>query len=298
MSIETRSAGWQRWWIAARPRTLTMAVTPVLVGSALAWSEGIAADWPVFSLTLACAMLIQVATNLLNDVSDFERGNDRPDRVGPLRITAAGLATPREVRRAANIAFGIAVAIGLYLIWTGGVAILALGVFSIIAGWAYSGGAKPISHGVLGELWVLLFFGIVAVCGSHYLQAHHWSTLALLFGMAVGAIASAVLLLNNYRDLEPDRAAGRQTLALTIGPERSRALFALLVLLPLALPAWLALTRPEYRMLWLACLALPIFIYVAVRMRQLTGPALNPVLGQTAMAQLVFGALLVLGLLL
>ncbi len=149
-----------------------MAVTPVAVGSALAWSEGARPDWPVFVLTLACAMLIQVATNLLNDVSDYERGNDRADRVGPLRITAAGLATPAEVRRAATIAFAVALVIGLYLVWAGGAVILALGVFSIAAGWAYSGGTQPISHGPLGELWVLLFFGVVAVCGSHYLQAH------------------------------------------------------------------------------------------------------------------------------
>jgi 1,4-dihydroxy-2-naphthoate polyprenyltransferase len=289
---------WQRWWIASRPRTLTMSVTPVAVGAALAWSQGFAADWPVFVLTLACAMLIQVATNLLNDVSDFERGNDRADRVGPLRITASGLATAGEVRRAVVIVFAAAAVTGLYLVWVGGAAILALGAFSLVAGWAYSGGAKPISHGVLGEWWVMLFFGVIAVTGSHYLQAHEWSGLALLFGIAIGAMASAVLLLNNYRDLEPDRAAGRRTLALAIGPERSQWLFAALVLLPFALPAWLAWQDTGQRTLWLSWLALPLLVYVALRMRRLTGTALNPVLGQTALAQLVFGALLVLGLML
>lgn len=294
----TRSLGWQRWAIAARPRTLTMSVTPVVVGAALAWSQGFPRQWLVLGMAVVCAMLIQGATNLLNDVSDFERGNDRADRVGPLRITASGLATPREVRRAAAFTFAIAAVVGLWLVWRGGAAILALGLISIVAGWAYSGGAKPISHSALGELWVLLFFGVVAVCGSHYLQAHEWSVLAVWFGLALGAMAAAVLLLNNYRDRDPDRAAGRRTLALAIGPQQSRTLFALLVLLPLVLPATLALADANYRALWLAWLALPLLVYVAVRMRRLTGPGLNPVLGQTALAQLVFGALLALGLLL
>jgi len=293
-----RNTGWRRWWIASRPRTLTMAVTPVVVGSALAWSEGAKPDWPVFVLTLACAMLIQVATNLLNDVSDYERGNDRADRVGPLRITAAGLATPAEVRRAATLTFAVAMVIGLYLVWVGGAVILALGGFSIAAGWAYSGGTQPISHGPLGELWVLLFFGVVAVCGSHYLQAHEWSSWSVAFGLAIGAMASAVLLLNNYRDLGPDLLAGRQTLASMLGPGRSQVLFALLLLLPLALPTWLALAHPGQQWLLLAWLTLPLLLASILRMRRLSDTALNPVLGQTAMTQLVFGALLTLGLLL
>jgi 1,4-dihydroxy-2-naphthoate octaprenyltransferase len=294
----TSLPGWRRWWIAARPRTLTMSVTPVLVGTVLAWSGGSPMNWPVFALTLACAILIQVATNLLNDVSDFERGNDRNDRVGPVRITAAGLATPAEVRRAATLVLIAAAGIGSLLVWIGGPAILAVGVFSIVAGWAYSGGSKPVSHGALGELWVLTFFGVVAVCGSYYLQAHEWSAIAVLFGLAIGAMAAAVLLLNNYRDLGPDKIAGRRTLAAVLGQQRSQLLFALLMLLPLLLPASLALADRQWQWLWLSWLALPLLVSTVVRMRRLTGRALNPVLGQTAMAQLVFGALLTVGLLL
>ena len=154
-----------------------MAVTPVVVGASLAWAEGAVANWPVFVLTLACAILIQVGTNLLNDVSDFEYGNDRADRVGPLRVTAAGWATPSEVRRAAGVVFGLAMVIGVVLVWLGGLVILGLGLFSIVAGWAYSGGSRPVSHGPFGELFVLMFFGLVAVGGSHYLQAGQWSPL-------------------------------------------------------------------------------------------------------------------------
>ena len=163
-----------------------MAVTPVVVGASLAWAEGAAANWPVFVLTLACAVLIQVGTNLLNDVSDFEKGNDRADRVGPLRVTAAGWATPSEVRRAAGVVFGLAMVIGVVLVWLGGLVILGLGLFSIVAGWAYSGGSRPVSHGPFGELFVLMFFGLVAVGGSHYLQAGQWSPLIVPAGLAIG----------------------------------------------------------------------------------------------------------------
>jgi 1,4-dihydroxy-2-naphthoate octaprenyltransferase len=275
-----------------------MSVTPVLLGTVLASSRGWTMNWSVFLLTLTCAVLIQVATNLLNDVSDFERGNDRDDRVGPVRITAAGLASPMEVRRTATIVLIAAAAIGSLLVWIGGAAILALGVFSIVAGWAYSGGTKPVSHGALGELWVLTFFGVVAVSGSYYLQAHEWSAIAVLFGLAIGAMAAAVLLLNNYRDLGPDTIAGRRTLAAILGQQRTQLLFALLMLLPLLLPAAMAVADREWQRLWLSWLVLPLLVSIVVRMRRLTGRALNPVLGQTAMAQLVFGALITIGLLL
>lgn len=287
-----------RWWLAARPRTLTMAITPVLVGSSLAWAEGAAANWAVFALTLACAVLIQVGTNLMNDAADYEKGNDRADRVGPLRVTAAGLATPREVKRAAAVAFGTAAALGFALVWIGGAFILLLGLGSIAAGWAYSGGSKPISYGPYGELFVLAFFGLVAVTGSHYLQAGAWSPVTLPTGLGIGAIAAAVLLLNNYRDLAADVAAGRRTLAAVLGPERARVLYAVLMLAPLALPAWLALGSPAHRGAWLAWLAAPLLVAAVVQMRRATGFGLNPVLGRTALAQFALGLLLSAGLVL
>ena len=275
-----------------------MAITPVVVGASLAWAEGAAANWPVFVLTLACAVLIQVGTNLLNDVSDFEKGNDRADRVGPLRVTAAGWATPREVRRAAGIVFGLAMAIGLVLVGLGGLVILGLGLFSIVAGWAYSGGSRPVSHGPFGELFVLLFFGLVAVGGSHYLQSGQWSPVIVPAGLAIGSMAAAVLLLNNYRDLAADTAAGRRTLAAVIGPARSWALYAVLMLLPLALPTWLALRNPPHPAAWLAWVCAPLLISLVWRMGRASGAALNPVLGQTALAQAAFGLLLAAGMLL
>ncbi len=293
-----RPAGWGRWWVASRPKTLTMAVAPVIVGASLAWAEGSAVKAWVFLLSLACATLIQVGTNLLNDVTDFEKGNDQADRLGPLRVTAAGWATPHEVRRAALLVFTLALATGLVLVWTGGLFILALGLVSLLAAWAYSGGPRPVSHGPYGELFVLTFFGLVGVIGSHYLQAGAFSFAALPTGVAVGAMASAVLLLNNYRDLAADRAAGRHTLASVIGPVHAQRLFAAFMLLPLALPPWLALRNPAFAGAWLAVFAAPLMVRVAVAMRRAQGAALNPVLAQTALAQFAFSLLLSIGVLL
>jgi 1,4-dihydroxy-2-naphthoate octaprenyltransferase len=284
--------GWHRWWVGARPRTLSMAMAPVFLGAGIAWGEGIAPRWLVFALTLACAVLIQVGTNLLNDVSDFERGNDRADRVGPTRITSAGWATPGEVRTAALAVFGLALLGGTVLVWQGGLAILAVGLLSLLFAWAYSGGSSPVSHGPWGEVCVLLFFGLAAVCGTHYLQAGAWSPVTLPAGLAMGSMAAAVLLLNNYRDLAADAAAGRRTLAAVLGPSGARWLYAILLLLPLALPPWLALRTGSGRVAATTLVMAPLVLSLIVRMRRRQGPALNPVLGQTALSQLAFGLLL------
>jgi 1,4-dihydroxy-2-naphthoate octaprenyltransferase len=289
---------WYRWWVASRPRTLTMAITPVIAGACLAWSDGAPMRIGIFVLTLACSILIQAATNLLNDVADHEKGNDGAARVGPLRITSAGWATPREVRHAAKVAFGISLVLGLALVWSGGLAILALGLFSIASGWAYSGGPRPVSYRATGELFVLTFFGLVAVSGTYYLQAHAWSAASLGVGAALGAIAAAVLLLNNYRDLDADTAAGRRTLVAVLGRTPAQRLYAALMLAPLAIAPTLAFGTPPRPGAWLACISAPLLVEAVVAMRRLEGPALNPVLGRTALAELAFGVLLSIGLLL
>ena len=180
------------WWTAIRPRTLSIAATPVALGSALAWADGASPVWTVLLATLACALLIQVGTNLHNDVADFERGTDRPDRVGPLRVTAAGWVQPASVRMAARSSFGLALLLGFYLVVQGGWPILLMGMASLVAGWSYSGGARPISHTAWGEVFVLVFFGLVAVAGSHWLQQGDAWVDALLCGFIVGFPAAAV----------------------------------------------------------------------------------------------------------
>ncbi|MDR3367791.1 1,4-dihydroxy-2-naphthoate polyprenyltransferase [Rhodoferax sp.] len=282
------------WWTAIRPRTLSMAATPVVLGSALAWADQAAPLWPVFLATLLCALLIQIGTNLHNDVADFERGADRPDRLGPLRVTVAGWATPQSVHRVAALSFALAFMLGAYLVQQGGWPILAIGVASLIAGWAYLGGAHPISHSALGEVFVLVFFGMLAVVGSHWLQSGNTAPAAWLSGAVVGLPAAAVLLVNNYRDREADQRQGRHTLAARLGDRGAERAYATMVLLPFALVlgvAWVA--HPGAL---LSLLALPYALTLIPRLhRQASGAQLNGLLGATAKLGLWLGLLLAMG---
>lgn len=292
-----RPAGARLWLLAARPRTLLLAATPVLVGTALAWAEGVPQSPLAILVALAAlvaAMLIQAGTNLHNDAADFERGADGADRLGPLRASAAGWAMPAQVRAAALFAFGLAFLLGIWLAVVGGWPIVAVGLCSLAAGWAYSGGPRPISYTPFGELFVLAFFGLIAVGGSYWLQAHRLPASALLAGLAVGAPAAAVLIVNNLRDLAADTAAGRRTLAAVIGPAASRRAHALLMFAPYAL---LPLFAPG-AWAWLALLALPKSVVVARRAQRAEGAAFNRVLADTAGAQFLFGLFFAIGCLL
>lgn len=296
--MQAPPSGWQIWWTAARPRTLPLAATPVLAGIALAWAEGAAPHWLAALATLLAALLIQIGTNLHNDAADHERGNDRPDRLGPLRVTAAGWASAAAVRRAARMAFAAAFLLGVYLAAAGGWPIVMIGCASLVAGFAYSGGRQPISHTPFGELFVWVFFGVLAVAGSYWLQAARLSPAAVLAGAALGLPAAAVLLVNNLRDVAADTAAGRRTLAAVLGDAGARRLHTGLLLAPfLALPALAALLPNRYG-IWLALLALPVCFKVMQRMRSASGVALNIVLADTARAQFIFGLLLAIGCLL
>ncbi len=290
--------GWRLWWIAARPKTLTIAIAPVIVGCALAWAEGATPALLPAIVALFSALLIQAGTNLHNDLADFERGNDRPDRIGPPRVTAFGWAQPKAVRRAMVVAFGAAVACGIYLIAVGGWPILVVGVVSIMAGWAYSGGPRPIAYTPLGEIFVLAFFGLVAVAGSYYLQSGRLTVSALLASIAVGAPAAAVLMVNNYRDIETDLAAGRRTLAALLGRTAARKVYAALMLVPFAVAIELA--WPDHPGALVVLLVLPYGVSLARRLRQSAGAvnrgvALNDLLAGTARMQFVFSILLALG---
>ncbi len=298
ISLAAAPRGWRVWWIAARPRTLSLAAIPVLTGSALAWSEGAPLLWLPALAALCSAMSIQVGVNLHNDVADFAAGNDRAERVGPPRVTAAGWARPEAVRRAAAVAFTIALALGAYLVGVGGWPILLVGMASLLAGWSYSGGPRPVSHTPFGELFVWLFFGVVAVAGSHYLQSGRLATSALATGAALGMLAAAVLLVNNIRDRIDDCAAGRRTLAALLGPVRARQVYAAMVLAPFLLAPLLSVSEPKRPGALLALLALPLCLSLNRALRQSEGAALNAVLADTAQACFVFGLLLSVGVLL
>jgi len=282
------------WWTAIRPRTLSLSITPVIVGSTLAWYQGAAIAWAPLLVAALCALLIQAGTNLFNDASDAERGNDGADRVGPLRITSAGLATAAQVKRAAWSLFAAALLGGLYLIAYAGWPILALGLASLLAGWAYSGGPRPLSYTAWGEVFVILFFGLAAVGGSFYLQYASVSWTAVLVGLALGLHAAAVLLVNNVRDLHSDRRAGRRTLATLTTLDRAQWLYGVFMLAPFPLLA--ALLGPLR--LGVAWLALPLCLWLVWRFGQLRpSPAMNLQLARTAQSQVLLGGLLVIALL-
>lgn len=288
--------GWRIWWTAARPRTLTLATAPVVAGTALAWAEGAVPRWPVVLAVLLAALLIQIGTNLHNDAADHERGNDRADRLGPLRVTAAGWATAMQVRKASRAAFALAFLLGIYLVAQGGWPILLIGLASLAAGVAYSGGRRPISHTPLGELFVWVFFGILAVAGSYWLQAGSFSPAAWVAGVTIGLPASAVLLVNNLRDAVADIRSGRRTLAVYLGDTAARRGYGLLMLLPFAsLPLFAALGHWGA---WLALLTLPAGLLLARRIQRTHGPALNLLLARTAQYALGFAVCLAAGVLL
>ena len=289
-----------RYWITAvRPKTLSLAVVPVMVGSALAWAQTDSLNWLVIAAALAGATLIQVGTNLHNDAADFERGADNPaTRLGPPRVTAQGWLSAEQVRRAALVSFSLAGAIGGYLTWVGGWPILAVGLLSIAAGMAYTGGSRPIAYTPLGEFFVFFFFGLVAVAGSYYLQTGRLTWSASLAGIMVGMPAAAVLVVNNYRDLDNDRRVGKNTLAVRLGRRASQTEYALLMLLPFALLPVLPLVDGIGWWLGLPILVLPWAMTLVRRFRlEPAGPLFNDLLASTAKFQLGFGLLLCAGLL-
>lgn len=219
------------WLNAARPRTLPAAIAPVLVGTAAAVYA--VEDLPRlggFIAALLASVLIQIGTNLANDYSDARRGADSADRLGPVRVTSAGLITPRRVLTATWIAFGLAALLGLYLAWLAGWIILVVGAVSIAAGFLYTGGPKPYGYAGLGEVFVFLFFGLVSVNGSYYVQLEELAWLPFGLSVAIGLLSTAILVVNNVRDIDSDRRANKNTLAVRIGRARTRRLYVFLML--------------------------------------------------------------------
>lgn len=287
--------GWRLWWLAIRPKTLTISIAPVVAGSALAFADLGGLDPKPFAASLLGALAIQAGTNLYNDVGDAVRGGDQPLRQGPPRVTALGWATPERVRRAALASFALAALVGLYLAWLGGWPIVALGLASLLAGWAYSSGPKPIAYTPTGEAFVIAFFGIGAVGGTYYLQTLSLTGQSIMVGTAIGAVAAAVLLANNYRDMEADRLAGRRTLAIRAGIEASKAIYGMLLLSSIALLA--SPLGPKGG--WLCLGALPFALWLILRFAtQPRGPAFNAILASTARFQLLLAGLLAVGVLL
>jgi 1,4-dihydroxy-2-naphthoate octaprenyltransferase len=287
--------------MAARLRTLPAAVAPVLVGTALARTLSGVFHPLTLVFTLLGAVMIQVGTNLSNDYSDARRGADSDDRLGPVRVTAGGLVPPRQVLVATYVSFALAVLAGVYLVAVAGPILLLVGAASILAGVLYTGGPRPYGYEGLGEVFVFLFFGIVAVAGSYFVQVKGdrlpWEAFAL--AVPVGLIAAAILVVNNVRDLESDRRASKNTLAVRLGRERTRAMYAAMLGLAFLSAPVTWVFGPFTAWLLLPWLALPLAARLLRVVRTRTdGPALNGALAGTGAMQLVFCVLLSAGLLL
>jgi 1,4-dihydroxy-2-naphthoate polyprenyltransferase len=292
------SRGIQIWLMAVRPKTLPAAIAPVLVGTALAgWLH---VFYPLrFVAALVGAIFIQIGTNLSNDYSDARRGADTEDRLGPVRVTAGGLVPPRQVLRATYLTFGVAVLAGVYLIAVAGWELLLIGVASIAAGVLYTGGPKPYGYEGLGEVFVFLFFGIVAVAGSFFVQVREFDWEAFALAVPVGLIAAAILVVNNTRDIETDRRAGKRTLAVRMGRERSTVFYAVIVLLAYVLVVVPWVFGPLQAWVLVSWLSLPLAVKVIGIVRNRSdGPSLNVALARTGQLQLLFCVLLSAGLLL
>jgi 1,4-dihydroxy-2-naphthoate octaprenyltransferase len=293
-----RGASWRVWWLGARPATLVAAIGPVLVGTAAGVREAGTIRWLPFLAALVTALLIQVGTNYANDLFDYLKGADRPDRVGPTRITARGLVTVAAMRRAVVLTFALATVLGLYLVWVGGWPILVIGLASIAAGILYTAGPVPLGYAGLGDVFVFVFFGLVAGGGSSYLQTGSLSGLALLAAVPVGSLITAILVVNNLRDIPTDRAAGKRTLAVRIGERATRWQYAVLVAGAYLVPVLLWLLGWAGPAVLLPSLTLPLALrLVGVVLRGAEGPSLNPVLKRTGQLQLLFAMLFALGLL-
>ena len=277
------------WLLAARPKTLSAAAAPVLVGTVLAGRV----DWVMFACALVGAIFIQIGTNLVNDAIDFKRGADTHERVGPVRVTQAGLLSPNAVLGGAYVCFVLAALCGIPLILRGGWPIVAIGVASIIAAYAYTGGPYPLAYHGLGELFVMIFFGLVAVEGSYYVQRLQFSIVALFGGIACGSLAVLLLAINNLRDLESDRNNRKMTLAARFG-ER----FAIGEIEWMAMTAYLCAIILAFLRDWhllTTLLSMPLAVLVVQKTKHSRGAELNRCLAMAGALQWAFAILFVIG---
>jgi 1,4-dihydroxy-2-naphthoate polyprenyltransferase len=283
-----------RWITGARPRTLPAAVVPVAIGTAVAVgqsADGI--EWWRVAAAMVVSVSLQVGVNYANDYSDGVRGTDDV-RVGPTRLVAGGLAAPSSVKRAAMVAFGVAAVAGLAIALDTSLWLLAIGVAAIAAGWFYTGGPKPYGYLGLGELFVFVFFGLVATAGSTYAAIAQITTLSVVMGGAAGSLACALLVINNLRDIPTDREVAKMTLAVRLGDHRTRLLYVGLVVLTFVLSVAAAFWRPQAL---LALGAVPLAVApVRSVLAGASGADLIPVLGDTGRLQLAWGLLIAIGL--
>ncbi len=285
------------WVMAARPATLPAAVVPVLVGTTMSIA-GRHLHPLVFLATLVGSLLIQIGTNFANDYFDFQKGADTGERLGPTRVTQSGIFTPYQVMMATLVAFGLAMIDGLYLVSVGGLPIVLVGLFAIACGVAYTGGPFPLGYHGLGDLFCFIFFGLVAVDGTYYLQTGSMSAAALIAAVPVGLLCTNILVVNNLRDIDTDRAAGKRTLAVRIGRAATRRQYTLFLLIAYTLPLTLQMGGASSIFLfWLPYLTAPRAVRLAWFVEHNQGRVLNMALRDTAQLHLQYGILFAASLL-
>ena len=283
------------WMLATRPRTLPAAVSPVMVGTAMAVADGKFEFMPAFAALLG-ALLLQIGVNLANDYFDFKKGIDTSERLGPVRVTQSGLIPPDRVRLAMIIIFSGALAVGLYLTAIAGWPILAVGMACILASLAYSGGPFPLASHGLGDLFVFIFFGLVAVCGTYYVQALQVTTQVLWLSVPVGCLITAIIVVNNLRDIPTDQKSGKNTLAVILGERGAKLEYLLLVIGAYIMPAAFFFSGGFSVWVLLPLISIPLSIPNIIAVHKDKGPSLNMVLAKTAALSLVFSLLLSAGL--
>lgn len=287
------------WVDAARPKTLAAAFVPVLVGASIVWSESSALHWPATLIALLCAFLIQIGTNFANDYFDFIKGADTHERIGFVRATASGLVPAKTMLYATIACMGLAFILGLYLVWIGGLVILAIGIASLIFGILYTGGPFPLGYNGLGDVFVFIFFGIVAVMTTYYLNTLEWSGSSFWAALAVGALSTNILVVNNLRDIEQDKKAGKKTLGVLFGENLLKWEYTLMILLAFAVPPHFHFQLDYNLWAYLPFLALPLaFMLVRTIWLEKEKVKLNALLEKTAQFMILFCVLFSVGLIL
>ena len=282
------------WILAARPKTLWASISPVVIGIAMAFGDG-GFHAPAALVALACSVLIQVATNFANDLFDYQKGADTEARQGPMRVTQAGLATPGMMKRGIFVVLTLTLLGGLYLIWRGGWPAALIGIFSVAAGMLYTGGPRPLGYVGLGDLFVLVFFGPVAVAGTYYVQALTVTATVIVAGLAPGLLSVAILAVNNLRDADEDRRTGKRTLAVRFGPGFARAEYIIAVVMACILPLVLYLASGQHPYSVAAVAVVAVALPAFRRLFTTEGPLLNPVLAYTARLLLLYSAVFSIG---
>ena len=276
-----------KWIVGARPRTLPAAVVPVVVGAVICNGVG-GAHWSRAGLALVVSVLLQVGVNYANDYSDGVRGTDEV-RVGPMRLVASGMASPQSVKNAAFVVFGAAAGVGLVLALMTSLWVIPVGVAALLAGWFYTGGKNPYGYIGLGEVFVFVFFGLVATVGTTYVVLERIPAMSWLQGVAVGSLACALLVVNNLRDIPTDQEVGKRTLAVRLGDQRTRVLYEALVVFGIMCGAAASFAN-AWSMILLLCF-IPAMKPINLVRRELKGRGLIAVLAATGQVQIVFGAL-------